>query len=80
MATTKKKYEQKAITTTLRFTSRASININDAWYTIEACEERTVPDVEGVDVDQERKLLWDALNMEVDGQLTEIRDAYKKKK
>ena len=66
------KYESKAITTSIRFTSRASIKIKDSFYTIEACEERAIPDVEGVNLEEERKLLWDTVNAECDQQLEDI--------
>lgn len=59
-------YEQKAITTQIRATSRASVKIFDNFYTLEYTEERTVPNVEGVDLEEERKLLWDKVNSEVD--------------
>lgn len=75
---TKKKYEQKAVTTSIRFTSRASIKIGDAFYTIEACEERLIPAVEGVDLEQERKLLWDTVNAECDNQIEDAYKAYQK--
>lgn len=66
------KYESKAITTSIKFTSRASIKIKDSFYTIEACEERAIPDVEGVNLEEERKLLWDTVNAECDQQLEDI--------
>lgn len=79
MARPKKTYEQKAITTVIRFTSRASIKIGEAFYTMEACEERVIPDIDGVDLEQERKLLWDAVNLEVDNQLVDCQNTYFKK-
>ena len=59
-------YEQKAITTQIKATSRVSVKIRDNFYTLEYTEERTIPDVEGVDLEKERKLLWDKVNSEVD--------------
>ena len=44
------KYESKAITTQIRATSRVSAKIGDDFYTLEFSEERTIPDVEGVDL------------------------------
>ena len=79
MARPKKKYEQKAITTTLRFTSRASIKIGESFYTMEACEERIIPDLPDIDIEQERKLLWDTVNEEVDNQLIEVKQVYGQK-
>lgn len=75
---TKKKYVSKAKTTMIRFTSRASINIDGRYYTMEACEERIIPDIEGVDIEQERKLLWDSVNTECDNQIEDAWKAYKK--
>lgn len=75
---TKKKYVSKAKTTMIRFTSRASINIDGRYYTMEACEERMIPDIEGVDIEQERKLLWDSVNTECDNQIEDAWKAYKK--
>lgn len=59
-------YESKAITTQIRATSRVSVKILDNFYTLEYTEERTIPQVEGVDLEKERKLLWDKVNEEVD--------------
>ena len=70
-------YEQKAITTTIRATSRASVKIRDNFYTLEYCEERAIPDIEGVDLDTEKRILWDAVNSEVDKQIEDIYNAVK---
>lgn len=72
-------YEQKAITTTIRATSRASIKIKDNFYTLEYCEERTIPNIEGVNLESEKELLWDDVNREVDKQVEDIWDAIMKK-
>ena len=68
----KEEYKSKAKTTSIRFTSRASVKISDSYYTVEAMEERIIPDIEGVDIDQERKLLWDTVNSECDRQIEDI--------
>lgn len=70
-------YEQKAITTTIRATSRASVKIRDNFYTLEYCEERVIPDVEGVDLEAEKMILWDAVNSEVDKQIEDTYNAVK---
>jgi len=74
-------YEQKAITTTIRATSRASIKIatrgGDNFYTIEYSEERTIPDIPDMDLDSEKKILWDDVNREVDQQIEDIYNAVK---
>ena len=74
----KKDYEQKAITTSIKFTSRASVKVGDSFYTVEACEERLIPAIDGVDIEQEKKLLWDAVNTECDTQIEDILKTYKK--
>lgn len=63
------KYESKAITTQIKATSRVSAKIFDDFYTLEFSEERTIPDVEGVDLDKERAKLWDDVNYSVDVQM-----------
>mgnify|MGYP007122065341 CR=1 FL=1 len=70
-------YEQKAITTTIRATSRASVKIRDNFYTLEYCEERVIPDIEGVDLEMEKRLLWDDVNREVDQQIEDTYNALK---
>lgn len=65
-------YQSKAITTSIRVTSRASVKIKESFYTVEYTEERAIPDMPDIDLDAERKLLWDACNAEVDGQIEAI--------
>lgn len=62
-------YTSKAITTKISATSRVSAKIGDDFYTLEFTEERTIPDVEGVDLEKERNILWDEVNYSVDVQL-----------
>ena len=62
-------YISKANTTQIRATSRVSAKIGDDFYTLEFTEERTIPDVAGVDLEKERELLWDDVNYSVDTQL-----------
>ncbi len=78
MGRPKKAYESKAITTTIKASSRASIKVGDNFYTIEWTEERTVP--EDCDIEKERTFLWETCNEEVDGQIQDILDAYGKKR
>lgn len=70
-------YESKATITSIRATSRASVKIRDNFYTVEYCEERVIPDVEDVDIEKERVLLWDTVNTEVDGQIEDILKSFK---
>lgn len=76
----KKSYESKAITTSIRFTSRASIKMGDNFYTVEATEERMIPDIPNIDLNTEKQLLWDSVNEQVDGQIDDIWDEYEKSK
>lgn len=78
MATSKTKYEPKGVTTSIKFTSRASVCIDKNYYTVEACEERMIPDVEGLDLEEERKALWDTVNEQCDNQIADIIKIYKK--
>lgn len=62
-------YESKAIITSIKATSRASVKIGDSYYTLEYCEERIIPDVDDIDIATERELLWNTVNAEVDNQI-----------
>lgn len=68
----------KAITTSIKFTSRASVKIGESYYTVEAQEERMIPDIEGINIEEERKDLWDTVNRECDDQISSILEAFKK--
>lgn len=70
-------YESKAIISTIKATSRASVKIGDSYYTMEYCEERVIPDMDDVDIATERQLLWDTVNREVDNQISDIVQAVK---
>lgn len=72
------KYESKAKTVSIKFTSRASVCIDKNYYTVEACEERVIPDLEDVDIVKEREALWDTVNTECDNQIADIIRMYKK--
>jgi hypothetical protein len=66
-------YESVAQISTIRATSRASVKIKESFYTVEYCEERTLPQNNlAIDIDKERELLWDKVNSEVDNQIEEI--------
>ena len=68
----KAEYVSKAVTTKIAISSRASVKVRESYYTVEYTEERAISDVTGVDIDQERKLLWDTCNGEVDNQIEDI--------
>ena len=71
-------YISKATTTSIRATSRASTKIRDNYYTVEYTEERTIPDIDGVNLEEERALLWDCVNEEVDNQIADIIKSFAK--
>ena len=77
----KEVYIQKACTTTIKATSRAGIKVNtksgDTFYTMEYAEERVIPDIEGVNLEEERKLLWATVNTECDKQVESVLVTYR---
>lgn len=78
MATKKKTYNSKAITSKITATSRISLKVSETFYTLEYTEERLIPAVEGIDIAAERELLWDTVNAEVDKQAEDVQKMYKK--
>jgi len=64
-------FEQKARTTKITATSRASVKIKDSYYTLEYSEERVIPDLPDVDIETERAVLWQVVNNEVDQQISD---------
>lgn len=75
---TKKSYEAKGIPSKITATSRISMKQGETFYTVEFTEERLIPAVDGVNIEEERKLLWDTVNTEVDNQAYDIKKLYKK--
>ena len=71
-------YETKATVTKISATSRVAVKIRDNFYTIEYSEERSIPDVEGVDMKKERQMLFDDVNATVDDQVEDIVKSFKK--
>ena len=67
-----------AKTTTIKASSRASVKVGDNFYTIEWTEERTIQPKD--DIEEERTLLWDDVNREVDNQIEDILEAYGNKR
>ena len=63
--------------TTIRATSRASVKINDSFYTVEWCEEHSLNPEDNVE--EERKNLWQICNDEVDGQIEDILKSFAKR-
>lgn len=70
------KYQSKAVPTTIKFSSRASVKIvnggQDHYYTVEYGEERQIPNFLEVDMDRERQMLIDDCNNQTDRQVEEI--------
>ena len=73
-------YTSKAIITQIRATSRASVKVRDNFYTVEYTEERTIPQIDDVDIVKEREILWDCVNNEVDNQIEDIIKSFAKQK
>jgi hypothetical protein len=65
-------YTPKAIVTEISATSRVAIKVRDNFYTVEYTEKRAIPDVEGIDIEEERIALFDAVNGIVDAQAEDI--------
>lgn len=65
-------YTSKAVVTEITATSRVAIKVRDNYYTVEYMEKRAIPDVEGIDIEAERTLLFDAVNSVVDTQAEDI--------
>lgn len=65
-------YVSKAVVTNIKATSRVAIKVRDNFYTVEYSEERAIPDVEGVDLEQEQSILFDSVNSIVDAQAEDI--------
>lgn len=73
--------KSKAIVHSIKFTSRTSLKIGDTFYTMEACEERILPEgLTETEIASERSLLWDAVNVEVDKQAEDVWKEHNKKK
>ena len=70
--------EIKGKTVSIRATSRASVKVGDSFYTVEWCEERSVP--EDCNITAERSALWDTCNNEVDCQIEEILKTFSKRR
>lgn len=71
----------KAITTTIKATSRASVKVKDSFYTVEYCEEQMIPEPVREDeafINAARKDLWDIVNNECDKQIQDILDTFNK--
>lgn len=70
-------YEPKAKATEITYLSKGTIKIRDNYFSIEATETRSVPDIEGVDMKEEWKALCNEVDGLVDFQLEQIVKTYK---
>lgn len=68
----------KAKTTIIKASSRASVKVGDSFYTVEYTEERSIPEIEDISIEEERKDLWNTVNGECDRQIEDILKAFKK--
>lgn len=76
MANEATNYEPKAVISKIQATSRMSLKVKDNFFTVEYSEERVIPDLEGVDIEQEKAALWEAVNSEVDNQAEVIYNTF----
>lgn len=73
-------YESKATVTKITATSRVALKVHDNYYTVEYSEERSIPDVDGVNIEAERQILFDDVNALVDAQCEDIIQTFQTKK
>ena len=68
-------------TVTIRFTSRASVQIKGSYYTFEATIEKQCPEAyTDSEYMQAKQELWDECNGEVDAQVEQVVDMLRNKK
>ena len=72
-------YESKAVPVKISATSRCAVKIQDNYYTIEAGEERVIPENAGTDMRAEWSLLFAEVNGIVDNQIEDIIKTFQKK-
>lgn len=65
-----KQKESKAKVNKICATSRVTVKMKDNYYSMEYTEERLVP--EDCDIELERSLLWETVNLEVDRQAEDV--------
>lgn len=72
------KYESKAKTSVIKYTTRTSMKIRNSntYHTFEYGEERIIPDEPGVDIEKEKEILITKCNQVVDDQLEEVSKLY----
>ena len=72
-----KGYTSKSTVTSIKATSKVTLKIRDNFFSVEYTEERTVPDVDGVDIEAERECLFEDVNAVVDQQASDIKNTFK---
>lgn len=73
-----KKYTPKSIVKEFHVTSRASVKIDNEFYTFEYSETRYLDSPEEVNMDKETTNAWDYAHSQVDKQVREIVELGKK--
>ena len=61
----------------IKASSRASINIDKSYYTVEYCEERSIDPEDNIE--EESAKLWDTCNTETDNQIEDILKSFSKR-
>jgi len=74
-----KEYVSHAVPTEISATSRCAIKVRDNYYTVEVSEKRSITDTNGIDMDEEYKLLFDEVNKVVDDQCQDIINTFTKR-
>lgn len=76
MATNKREkrelYAPKAITSSISAKVKLTMKVRDNYISVEGNEERTVPDVAGVNMDKEWRFLWDNVYDVCDAEMAKI--------
>ena len=68
-------------TTSIKFTSRASVKLNDSYFTFESTIEKQCPEnYSEEDYIQAKQKLWDECNTEIDNQIIEIQEFLRSKR
>lgn len=70
-------YEIKGKPTKITATSRSAIKVHDNFYTVEASEERSIPEYSDVNMEEEYDALFNEVNDVVDKQVKDIVDTFK---
>lgn len=68
-------------TTSIRFTSRASIKLNDSYFTFESTIEKQCPEnFTEEEYQMAKEQLWNEVNSEIDNQIIEVQEFMKSKR